>query len=217
MAKVMNPLMSSEARGKVGGTVYNTWRGIRYAKQNTSPAQPRSQRQLLIRGYMTRLTRLWGVLDAAERISWNDYSTAHPDIDWTGTSRRITGMNWFSRCGVRLLDMAQAVVHTAPIVAAPDPIVGLNFATGILQTVATWTPCAENFIMADFWCIGPHSAGVLAKIEAAKHKAYDDGNSGSYTVTGLSPGTYTFWVRMLSTVDGLASTWISDTVVITAA
>lgn len=59
MAKVTLPLMSAEARGKVGGLIYNTWRGNSTVKIKKAPAQPRTARQLLIRAFATTCSRAW--------------------------------------------------------------------------------------------------------------------------------------------------------------
>ena len=40
MAKVINPLLSVEARGRMGGIVYNTWHGISYAKAHYGTHKP---------------------------------------------------------------------------------------------------------------------------------------------------------------------------------
>lgn len=215
MAKLMNPLQSSEARGRVGGTVYNTWRGARYAKQQTAPAQPRTTRQLQIRAWTTYLVRHWAAIGAVLIAQWNAYAAAHPEIDWTNTGKRLTGLNWYVRCNLRLLDMAKAILTEPPASAAPAAPEAFVAVGAGDQAELAWTPTADWDDWVDVFIYGPHSAGILPKIQRAKHSSYTQGPSGAVIVTGLLPGTYTFWARLIYAGTGLASTWVTATCVVT--
>jgi len=211
MARVLNPLNATEARGRVGGLVYNTWRGARYVKPNTSPAQPRTPRQLQIRAWTTYLVRYWALISADNRGFWNDYATSHPDIDWTKSPKRLTGLNWFVRCNLRLLDLALSIIEAPPAVAAPDAPSDF-VATGAAGSIGTtWTAMAGTNLQADLWVAGPFSVGVAAKIERAKHAGYSDGESPPINLSPLQPGRYTCWLRTIDEDTGLASPWVSDT------
>jgi len=201
----------------MSGLIYNTWRGISTVKAFCSPAQPRSARQLIMRAYATKLVRYWQELEAAERASWNDYAVAHPDTDWTGNPKRLSGLNWFVRCNSRLMDMGITPVDTAPSVAAPAAIVSYQALNGVLSSQQIWELGPGTDLMADIWLLGPHSAGIETKINKAKHNSYTAYEVNDLTITGLSVGRYTFWARIVSEVNGLASTWKSDTADITAA
>lgn len=215
MAKLMNPLMASEARGRVGGTVYNTWRGTRYAKQQTAPAQPRSSRQLQIRAWCTYLVRLWQTIGAANIVLWNNYAVAHPEIDWTNSPKRITGLNWFVRCNLRLLDLTKTVITAPPTSPAPGALTTFNAADGADDIVLTWDATADWGDYVDIFIHGPHSAGVQAKIQSAKHNSYAQGPSGTATIAGVPAGSYTIWARITYQDTGLSSPWVSHTCVIT--
>jgi hypothetical protein len=93
LAKVVNPLHSDEARGKIGGLIFNTSRGIRYVKSATSPSQPRTAAQLNVRSIMTTITREWKALTQVQRDAWATYADANPIPDWTGRPIRLTGAN----------------------------------------------------------------------------------------------------------------------------
>jgi hypothetical protein len=217
MAKLMNPLMSSEARGRVGGTVYNTWRGVRYAKQQTSPAQPRSQLQLQIRAWCTYLVRLWSTIGATPMGHWNDYASANPVIDWTGAPKRLTGLNWYVRCNIRLLQNGFSILTEPPAAAAPSAPVSFAAANGVLSSIVSWTPEAGTDLTTEVWAIGPHTAGQQGKIEQARRITGVAGEQGATSLNDLRPGTYTVFGRVVGELTGLASTWVSDTAVITAA
>lgn len=215
MAKLMNPLMSSEARGRVGGTVYNTWRGIRYAKQQTSPAQPRSALQLQIRAWMVYLVRLWQTIGSTKMGHWNDYAVAHPDVDWTNRSRRLTGLNWYCRCNTRLLLLAKPIIDEPPSIPAPNPLEAFAAANGVAQSILTWTATADWGDYVDINILGPISAGVSPKMERSRHQVFAQGPSATVTITDLSPGTYAFWGRVIYHDNGLASPWVLATALVT--
>jgi len=77
MAKVIGPLHSSEARGRMGGLVFNTWRGLNVVKQSTSPANPRTIAQLNIRAIAVGQARGWQGESAANQAAWDAYASTH--------------------------------------------------------------------------------------------------------------------------------------------
>ena len=213
--KLMDPVRSSEARGKIGGIIHNTARGVKYAKVFTSPSQPRTQKQLAIRAFMQKATRAWQVLSEANRINWKAYADAHPEIDWTGTSIKKTGFNWFCRLTARLLWLGETQVDTPPAVPAPPAVAAFLATTGVLQSVLTWTPGDDSDTVLVYG-VGPHSPGATAKREKAVYLNRAVADTGTVTITGLSPGTYTFFAYTEISINGLISPMVSSSVVITA-
>jgi hypothetical protein len=119
VAKLIGPLHSTEARGVFGAAIFNTWRGIRYAKRMTSPSQPRTSRVLTIRGTMLRFVRAWAGLGSTVITGWNTFATNNPVIDWTGVSKRLTGANWYVALNTRLIDMGKSAITNPPVTGAP--------------------------------------------------------------------------------------------------
>lgn len=216
MAKVIGPLHSAEARGRVSGLIYNTWRGISYAKAFCAPAQPRTKMQLLTRAYTTQCVRAWQGLTSDNRLHWNAYAVEHPENDWTGNPKRLTGLNWYTRCNFRILRLAGSVIADPPAVPAPDPVAGFAAANGVLESVLTWT--FANGAHNRFWvyCRGPHSAGIIASIERAAICLAGTASMETITATSLSPGRYTFWILVVDIQTGLVSTLLTDHADITA-
>lgn len=212
MAKLMNPLMSTEARGKVEGTIYNTWRGIRYAKSFTAPAQPRTSKQLQIRAYAVKVIREWAELEESQRTAWNEYAGYHPEIDWTSATKRLTGANWYLRLNTRLLLMGKSTISDPPTDSAPDPVAGLSASSNEQAITLTWTPYSGTDTTVDIWLVGPHSPGRKPPISRARHSVFAQGESATgVTLSPLTPGTYTIWARAISETSGLASPWVSAT------
>jgi len=210
MAKCLAPAMSAETRGRVGGIVFNTWRGVRYVKVKTSPAQPRTQRQLQIRAWAIMLARKWQTLLLTAQDAWREYARTHTTTDWTNTKVRATGANWFVALNTRLLDMTKPIITDPPAVAAPAPLELFAAAPGSGQIDLTWTPTGDWGDYVQIFLQGPHSPGALGSLVKAKHNEWSQGPSGAVSLTGLGPGTYDVWARVVYQDTGLASTWVTD-------
>lgn len=215
MAKVMNPLNSTEARGKVGGLIYNRNAGGNYVKAFASPTQPRTTNQLRIRAYMQIQTRAWQSLGASDRTSWNDWASNHPIIDWTGNSVVMSGFNAYCAMNVRLTLFGFATVDTAPVVAAPDAIAGAS-ATGAAGEIdVAWTPTAGTNMSLVAYYQHMASAGRQPSRSRAKLHTAWAGETSPATITGLAPGSYAVWLYVVSEDDGQISPAILKTATVT--
>jgi hypothetical protein len=215
MAKVIGPLNSTEARGGLGALIYNTWRGIATVKRFTSPAQPRTTRQLAVRGYLTTLSRDWAGLTQVQRDGWNAYAAAHPVSDWTGNPKRITGENMFIKCNTIRLDLGLASVDTAPATTAPAAVAGLALTPGAGQISIAFTAYGGTDTSIDVWIQPAHSLGQLPRIQKARHLAYAPGETTPYVATGLVPGNTTVYIRGVDEASGLCSLFVSDSATVT--
>lgn len=214
MAKVTGPLHSSEARGRVGGLVYNTYRGISTVKASSAPTQPRTSLQLRIRAIGVKLARLWQGLTTLNRTSWTTYATNHPETDSMGSPKRLTGLNMFTRLNSRLLQMNITTLTSAPSIAAPAPVLNFTAANGVGSSVLTFTSFGQG---AQLWLhkSGPHSAGRQGSLLRASYATVVTATTGTFTLTGLTPGSWDLYARSVDILNGQASPWVSAPVVVT--
>jgi len=215
MAKVTMPLMSAEARGKVGGIVYNTWRGKSTVKVKKAPAQPRTPRQLLIRAFATTCARAWAGLTQVVRDGWTAYANSHPDTDWTNSPKRLTGLNFYLRCATRCLDMLLSAPAAAPVIPAPANVTALVATGGAGQISCAFTAYGGTATQIDVWTHGPKSAGAIASLVKAKHRAYGPGETTPLVITGLPAGLYAVFARGINEANGLASLFVETTATVT--
>ena len=172
MAKVILPLMSEAARGKFGGSIFNQWRSIQYAKRWASPTNPGTPAQLARRAALTTFTRSWATLTNLQREAWTNWAEQHLRTDWTGKPLRITGQNAYISCNARIAILKGSAITTPPAVSAPVAIDTLVIAQpGATTTAITanWTGPATGNESIVFWGEGPISFGrepsrVRAKI-----------------------------------------------------
>lgn len=212
MAKVINPLLSVEARGRMAGLVYNTWHGISTVKAHSGPNQPNSAAQLAARSRLTTIGAEWRALTQANRDAWAVYADAHPLQDWTGNPKRLTGQNWYIRCSVQMARMGNASVATPPATAAPDPFTTCVLSKPAADLQLSWGAPVDGTDDIDIWLLGPLSTGVDPKIEHATFEATHATDVGQpLTILAAVPsGRWRCWIRVIKTADGLTSTWMSD-------
>jgi hypothetical protein len=212
MPKVKNPLFSQEARGGIGGLVYNTWRGISYVKTNTSPTGQGTKLRLDAQALMGAASKLWAGIGQDNRNLWNTYATDHPVTSWTGAPMRLTGMNWFCRCTVQLMRVGMAYKLSPPALPQPNPLTGLTLSDSAGDLLMAWTTPASGEFQIDTWLIGPISAGISAKIERAKWRRYSlpTDFAGVILESGAAAGRWTVFARSICRNTGLVSTWMSD-------
>jgi len=71
MAKLTGPLLSFGAKGQIGKTLVTAdWKGIKYARQYTIPANPNSSEQQLTRGTFSFLQAFWLNSPTLFRAPW---------------------------------------------------------------------------------------------------------------------------------------------------
>jgi hypothetical protein len=213
MAKVIGPLHASEARGKAGGLVYNTWRGFATVKAKHAPAQPRSAKQLAVRAVAIMLVRKWA--DLTNQADWNAYATAHPLTDWTNSPKRLSGANWYVMLNLRQFRNMGVTVDTPPVVNAPDPVTDFNAVGGADLITVSWSSPSGANDRIEFWLDGPHTAGRQGSLPRAKFKVIKEGDQTGTTITGLLNGVYTVYARVVSIVDGQVSLYVSHDATVT--
>ncbi len=214
MAKVLNPLMSTAARGKMGGLVFNQWRGLNTVKGFKSPSQPRTTRQLAIRAILASLSRAWASITASQRSAWGVWAAAHTVADWTGTAVRMTAENAYIKLNALLSDMGKATIADPPTAAAPTSVAGFVPTGGDGQISCAWTARTGTADTVDLWVQGPHSAGVTPSLVKARHNTYAPGETTPYVITGLAAGLYTVWARTVSETDGQSSPFVGTSVTV---
>lgn len=212
MAKVIGPLHSSEARGRMGGLVYNTWRGVATVKAKHAPSQPRTSLQLAVRAVAISLSRLWA--SCVNQASWNAYAALHPTVDGMGNSVRATGANWYLALNTRLKRMGTAAVETAPTVAAPAAIEGFGAQLSSGAYSPTWTAPTLAADGVEVWADGPHSPGRIGSLAKARYLSFWTGDQSGLGSVAAALGSYTLFARGVSLVDGQVSVWVSKDIVV---
>lgn len=79
MAKVTAPLLSFGGSGQVGKSiVFGAWRGIKYARQHVTPANPRTTAQQATRTLFAELREMWKLAPDIAKAPWNLFAQGRP-------------------------------------------------------------------------------------------------------------------------------------------
>lgn len=222
MAKVIMPLMSDEARGKMSGLIYNTWRGISTVKSFTSPANPKTSAQMTARARLQSFTAGWKNLTQAQRDAWNTYAETHLKLDWTGKPKRITGQNWYISCNIIIAICGGTAITDPPASAAPEACGALTVAyvagspkkvtvdftdPATVQTNNRYIVYSQNAISA-----GRKGSKTLARI--ASVLATDPAGVPAEIINPAVAGKYYLWVGVADKTTGLVSAYQSGSAVV---
>lgn len=209
MAKVILPLMSEAARGKFGGSIFNQWRSIQYAKRWASPTNPGTPAQLARRAALTTFTRSWATLTNLQREAWTNWAEQHLRTDWTGKPLRITGQNAYISCNSRLAILGESAISDPPAVPAPLAIDTLTIAQPGATTTAitaTWVLPVDDDLSIVFWGEGPISFGrEPSRVRASIIKvAGADDFTPLDLITPTVKARYGIWAEIWDENTGLA-------------
>lgn len=210
MVKLLDPLGSTEARGAIGGTVYNTWRGISYARIKVTPANPNTPARLASRACAKLCTLRWQLISDLHRSWWNDYAVTHTLIDWRGKPKRISGFNWFLKANYFRVSLGLSIVDTPPVSPTPAAVASLVATTAGSTIVIDWT-LTPGYTAAsqqvDIWLSRPMSSGRNPKLEDSKHLAFVPAEDLTYTTPALPEANYGIFARLIHEESGLCSPW----------
>lgn len=94
MAKFKS-IVYAEIRGKVNGLVYSRNRFAAYARNKTSPVQPRTPSVMLRRQVLTNLAREWRELSDTDRAEWIQFASQLQRTNTLGDVIQLTGLQVF--------------------------------------------------------------------------------------------------------------------------
>jgi hypothetical protein len=216
MTVVTDPLRSSEARGKIGGTVYNTWRGKHVVATKRASTPQNADKQIAIRLLTAECVAAWKLLTDAQRKAWSTYGDTHLRSDWTGTPLHLAGYHYYIKYNVWLLRAGQPKIPAPPHFT---PFPGLSIFS------ATWQP-TYNLLTHDALLItqaaqarweiyfaGPHSAGLQVGIEKCRFLIFRNAYPGSYTHMVTAAGKYTYFSRRITLVHPIETAWLKATII----
>ena len=154
MAKLMNPLLSTEAKGTTSGITFSKWRGIPVARRHSYPVRRIRTLQPRNRAYMGYLSRFWAAVTPENRELWKTWAQNHPRPDGFGGVFQMSGINAFvSLNKVRLDHNYMAAISPQPPVADLastvhnlTAVMGAQSGTVLLNWMTLGADLATDFI-----------------------------------------------------------------------
>lgn len=113
MAKLIGPLHSFEASGKVASMVFGNWRGIAWVRGHFIPANPKTPEQVNIRTALTISVATWQAQTGIEQDLWSDAAKGQP----------YSGYNLFMKTALDeyILQLTVSVLPTGLVYTPPYP------------------------------------------------------------------------------------------------
>lgn len=198
MAKVTQPLGSSEARGALGGYVYNTWRGIHTVRTRVTPKTLNSDAQLALRALTKSCTLAWQALSNAQRARWYVYANTHLEADWTGVPKRLTSYNWFIRINFRALSVGGSISSIPPTFELVDSVKNLSAIQDTPEIAVFWNPATlppAGTLFYEVYSTGPLSPARNPTQKDSIRVGYTQKYNGGFSFANSGNGTYHIFVR----------------------
>ncbi len=213
MAKLTQPLGSSEARGALGGLVYGSWRGVSFVRTKVTPATQNTARQIAIRGFAASITDAWkNLFTDTDRRAWDTYAESHTLSDWTGSPKRLSGYNWFMKINVPHLDCGGPGVLVPPSIPAPPAIESLSAAPDSEHFHLSWADyplrLGESYYL-DIAVTPKLSPGRKPCPHWAIHNTYFELVNDSTPLPHSGPGRYGIYCRVIDFLAGPISPYVS--------
>jgi len=131
-----------DARGSIGGQTFSRNTYGAYARARTTPVNPRSARQVVVRSNISSLAEYWGgTLTGSQRAAWAVYADAITMTNRLGQSIKLAGFNHFIRGNAARLMCGAAIVDDGPTVLgvpATDPTYAVAVSEATQQISVTF-------------------------------------------------------------------------------
>lgn len=209
--QVRLPMLSADARGRYAKLfVFSIWRGINYARAWANPANPQSERQVRIRGFLSSLVAAWDQLSDIQRSAWRVFASTEVKTSAVGHDYTAPGRNTFIGHNVLVLDRGLTQVDDPPSEPKPAPAtfsLEAGAAGEIAVTLDTALPAGIN---GDVWITPPLAAGREPLPGDFRHNQYLAPAATGADIIGLQGGgRYGVRVRTLD-ASGQASQFMAE-------
>lgn len=113
MAHMVPGPLASEARGKVGGVIFNRNRGGLYVKTFAGVTNPNTMMQVDRRTAMTNRSNAWKDLGATDKAAWIEYAAQTPLTNSLGQTYFMSGQQAYLRSAL-FADVVGIALAAAP-------------------------------------------------------------------------------------------------------
>lgn len=132
----------TNARGKLGGTVFSANRGGSYLRNKGIPLNPQTGDQTTARNRLTNYSQNWRALTAAQRDDWNAMTANYTYTNSLGQPYTLSGQELYIALNAGLTASGASAITTPLLPAGVEPMeTGSGAAAAGAQTFTlTFTP-----------------------------------------------------------------------------
>lgn len=156
----------ADIRGSIGATVFARNRGGAYVRNRTTPLNPQSLSQSVVRAQFGSLSNDWSnTLTQSQRDGWDAWADAVPYSNVFGEDRFLAGINAFVAGNSLLAQAGEDLALDAPTILTKGPsivpTIGGVGATDVLTlaSIGTYDPPAAGITVL-VYASPPQNAGV---------------------------------------------------------
>lgn len=145
---LFDSMIISRGSGSIGGITLSHNRGGNYMRSRTTPVNPNTPAQALVRGIMAMLANRWvNVLTQLQRDAWELYATNVPLPNPLGAPRNVGGIGMYIRGNLMKSHQSITLADDAPTIFDLGDFTPIVF---VSATAATQV-CSVSFTEADAW------------------------------------------------------------------
>lgn len=200
MALVTGPLLSLDARGKMGGAlVFSNWKGRPTVRKLVTPSNPKSGAQTGQRAMMGFLSRIWSSIAIGYGNTWEALAE----------EGKFSPFNAFTKYNLQRWTQFEPPVRYIDDLDNEVPVMGaLTVTGGVRQIEVSQVITTANDMWGMLIALSTQNAFDPAKSDVVAGVALN-GSPVTYTISGLAAGTY--YVRTSGfTYGGTQSAWVSQ-------
>ena len=180
MAKILLADFVSDIRGSTGGTTYSRNTFSNYRRNKTSPVNPNTIAQQLVRTRLTTMSQSWGGITEDLRQNWIDVAPSWTNTNIFNQAIDYTGFSLYGRLNRNRQEINEALIDTAPLPTEVDGMTALSLVAdttgGTLD--ATFTPAIASDHKVLVRATRAVTAGTnFVKAEFRKIAVLDDGDT----------------------------------------
>lgn len=210
MARVIDPLRSAQAAGKLGGTVYRNRGAQSIVSSKTAPGAQMSPAQIQVRATTRAANIAWRAAAAPYKLHWQQFANRHQVTSKWGQLITWSGHNWFVRNYCYRVRNGLTPIVDAPPDYSPSTLASLNVVDSTPVLNLSWVigynsghSCKCEIYVNSY----PHRHTTILGRERCRLVATVDISASPYTHVPNGYGAYTYYVRAVDNYSSLFGFW----------
>jgi len=162
MAKILLGNMITDIRGSQGGTTFSRNTFANYMRNKTSPVNPNTVAQQLVRNRLAAMSQSWGGLTAAQRTAWIDGAPVWSNNNIFNQAINYTGFSLYGRLNRNRQEINEAFLTDFVLPTAVDSFTTFSFVAtfGAGTIILTYAPAIAATHKVIIRATPPLSAGT---------------------------------------------------------
>jgi len=162
MAKILLGNMITDIRGSQGGTTFSRNTFANYMRNKTSPVNPNTVAQQLVRNRLAAMSQSWGGLTAAQRTAWIDGAPVWSNNNIFNQAINYTGFSLYGRLNRNRQEINELFINDFVLPTAVDSFTTFSFVAtfGAGTIILTYAPAIAATHKVIIRATPPLSAGT---------------------------------------------------------